>query len=104
VLSGGNIDPLFMLRVIEHGLVAAGRYLRVSVRCGDRPGQLAALLGQIAELGANVVDVAHRRNAPWLRLGEVEVDFSVETRGSEHSDRLIRTLRSAGYSVTITGS
>ena len=44
VLSGGNIDPLLMMRVIEHGLAAAGRYLRFTVRCADRPGQLAALL------------------------------------------------------------
>ena len=38
VLSGGNIDPLLLLRVIEHGLAAAGRYLRFTVRCADRPG------------------------------------------------------------------
>ena len=44
VLSGGNIDPLLMMRVIDRGLAAAGRYLRVTVRCPDRPGQLAALL------------------------------------------------------------
>ncbi len=50
VLSGGNIDPLLLLRVIEHGLSAAGRYLRFTVRCPDRPGQLASLLAQIAEL------------------------------------------------------
>ena len=41
VLSGGNIDPVLLLRVIEHGLAAAGRYLRFTVRCADRPGQLA---------------------------------------------------------------
>jgi threonine dehydratase len=100
VLSGGNIDPLLMLRVIEHGLAAAGRYLSVTVRCGDRPGQLARLLGQIADQGANVVDVAHRRHDPRLDLGEVEVELSVETRGAEHSDRLVMALRGAGYTVT----
>ncbi len=92
VLSGGNIDPLLMLRVIEHGLAAAGRYLRFTVRCGDRPGQLALLLSQIAEQRGNVVDVEHQRQNPHLRLGEVEVALSVETRGAEHSDRLINAL------------
>jgi threonine dehydratase len=100
ILSGGNIDPLLLVKVIEHGLAAAGRYLRVAVRCTDRPGQLALMLSQIAELGANVVDVEHQRHAPGLRLGEVEVGLSVETRGAEHSYRLVSSLRSAGYTVT----
>ena len=99
VLSGGNIDPLLLLRVIEHGLSAAGRYLRFTVRCPDRPGQLASLLAQIAELRGNVVDVEHLRGNPHLRLGEVEVALSVETRGAEHSDKLIGTLRASGYEV-----
>jgi threonine dehydratase len=100
VLSGGNIDPMLMVRVIEHGLAAAGRYLTFTARCGDRPGHLAKLLSYIAEQGANVVDVAHRRQDPRLQLGEVELGLSVETRGAEHSDRLITALRTAGYTVT----
>ncbi|WP_025617961.1 threonine ammonia-lyase [Salinispora cortesiana] len=103
VLSGGNIDPLLMLRVIEHGLAAAGRYLRVTVRCSDRPGQLALLLSEIAEQRANVVDVEHQRANPHLRLGEVEVALSVETRGTEHSDTLISVLRASGYQVVFAG-
>jgi len=99
VVSGGNIDPLLLMRVLDRGLSAAGRYLHVTVRCTDRPGQLAALLTLIGEQRANVVDVAHQRHNPRLHLGEVEVVLSVETRGAEHSDRLISTLRSAGYSV-----
>lgn len=102
VLSGGNIDPLLMLRVIEHGLSAASRFLRFTVRCVDRPGRLAALLSQIAVHGANVVDVAHERHDPRLRIGEVEVAMSVETRGAGHSDTLISALRSAGYEVTFS--
>jgi threonine dehydratase len=101
VLTGGNIDPLLMMRVIERGLAAAGRYLRITVRCPDRPGQLAALLALIGQLGANVDDVAHRRHEAALRLGEVEVELSVETRGAEHSDRLVQALRAAGYSVSL---
>ncbi|ASW53695.1 threonine ammonia-lyase [Plantactinospora sp. KBS50] len=101
VLSGGNIDPLLLLRVIEHGLAAAGRYLRLTVRCSDRPGQLASLLSQIAEHRGNVVDVEHQRHDPHLRLGEVGVALSVETRGAEHSDRLVRALRASGYQVSI---
>ncbi|GAA4450883.1 threonine ammonia-lyase [Phytohabitans houttuyneae] len=99
VLSGGNIDPLLLLRLIEHGLAAAGRFLRFTVRCGDQPGELATLLTQIAEQRANVVDVLHTRHNPRLRLGEVEIAMSVETRGPEHSDKLIGALRARGYTV-----
>jgi threonine dehydratase len=100
VLSGGNIDPMLMARMIEHGLASAGRYLTFTVRCGDQPGHLAKLLTRIAEGGANVVDVGHRRDDPRLRLGEVEVALSVVTRGAEHADRLVSALRSQGYTVT----
>jgi threonine dehydratase len=104
VVSGGNIDPLLMVKVIEHGLAAAGRYLRFTVRCVDRPGQLAELLTQIAAHGANVDDVEHQRHDPRLRLGEVEVSLSVETRGAEHSDRLLTALRDAGYTVDLSSA
>ncbi len=101
VLSGGNIDPLLMVRVIEHGLVAAGRFLRFTVRCVDRPGELAALLTLIGTEGANVDDVDHRRHDSRLRLGEANVELSVETRGPEHSERLLRVLRDRGYRVSL---
>jgi threonine dehydratase len=100
VLSGGNIDPMLMVRLVEHGLAAAGRCLTFRVRCGDRPGDLARLLTQIADHGGNIVDVAQWRQDPRLQLGEVEVGLSVETRGSEHSDKLVKALRDAGYTVT----
>jgi threonine dehydratase len=101
ILSGGNIDPMLLLRVIEHGLASAGRFLRLAVRCGDRPGELARLLGLIAGQRANVVDVAHSRQSPRLSFGEVEVALSVETRGPDHSDTLITMLRGSGYRVSL---
>ncbi len=104
ILSGGNIDPMLLLRVIEHGLAAAGRFLRLIVRCTDRPGELARLLGRIAAQQANVVDVAHSRQHPGLMFGEVEVALSVETRGHDHSATLVAELRDAGYRVTAVPS
>ncbi|MBG0563168.1 threonine ammonia-lyase [Actinoplanes aureus] len=101
ILSGGNIDPMLLLRVIEHGLASAGRFLRLAVRCTDRPGQLARLLREIAEQRANIVDVSHSRQSPRLGFGEVEVALSVETRGPAHSSALISALRDAGYRVAL---
>jgi threonine dehydratase len=97
VLSGGNIDPLLLAKVLRHGLAAAGRYLAFRCRLPDRPGALANLLGDLARLGANVLDVVHERVTPRLRLDEVEVLLQVETRGPGHCDEVIRELQAGGY-------
>ena len=99
VLSGGNIDPVLLLKVIQHGMASAGRYLSFKLRLADRPGELARLLVLLAELGANVLDVEHLRTVPRLHLGEVEVALSVETRGEEHCDAVLTTLREAGHTL-----
>jgi threonine dehydratase len=102
VLSGGNVDPVLLMRVIQHGMLAAGRYLCVRVRISDRPGELAGLLGLVAGLGANVLDVEHSRTTSHLDLGEVEVALTVETRGAEHRVELLAALSAAGHAVSLS--
>ncbi len=97
ILSGGNIDPLLMQRVISHGLAASGRYLRLRIMLPDRPGQLARISELLAEATANVIEVLHTRHGAGLRISDVELDVSVETRGPEHRQHVIDTLRAAGY-------
>ncbi|MFE0460078.1 threonine ammonia-lyase [Kitasatospora sp. NPDC058965] len=100
VLSGGNIDPQLMQRVLRHGLAAAGRYLSLRVRLTDRPGALANLLGVLTAVDANVLDVAHVRTDPALGLLEVEVDLHLETKGPEHCLAVVGELGDAGYVVS----
>jgi threonine dehydratase len=100
VLSGGNIDPLLMAKLLRHGLSAAGRYLGFRCRVPDYPGSLAALLALLAGLGANVLEVSHERLAPRLRVDEVEVVLQVETRGPEHCEHVKDALREAGYNLS----
>ncbi len=100
VVSGGNIDPLLLAKVIRHGLLAAGRFLSLRVRIPDRPGELARLLAVLADSGSNVLDVEHRRTGRGLHLDEVEVSVQLETRGSEHSELVGRLLSAAAYTVT----
>jgi threonine dehydratase len=100
VLSGGNIDPLLMGKVIRHGMAAAGRYLNLRVNIPDLPGGLARLLAEVGEAGANVIEVAHERISPTLNLDEVEVHLQLETRGDPHAAKVLARLRDCGYTIT----
>ena len=99
ILSGGNIDPLLLLRVMRHGLSASGRYLAFRTRISDKPGELYRLLGLIAEMGANVVGVEHHREGVAVSMNEVEVTLQIETKGGPHIQQVTGRLASAGYSV-----
>ncbi len=99
VLSGGNVDPLLMQRILTHGMAAAGRYLSLRLRLTDRPGALALLLGVLSEADANVLDVGHLRTDPRLGLTEAEVELHLETKGPEHCAQVKRALEQAGYTV-----
>ncbi|MET8284334.1 threonine ammonia-lyase [Streptomyces sp. NPDC048448] len=99
LLSGGNVDPLLMQRILRHGMAASGRYLAVTLRLTDRPGALATLLGVLSVADANVLDVSHVRTDPRLGLTEVEVELHLETKGPEHCAEVGRALREAGYTV-----
>ncbi|MDO0925999.1 threonine ammonia-lyase [Streptomyces sp. TG1A-8] len=99
VLSGGNVDPVLLQRVLRHGMAAQGRYLAVRLRLTDRPGALATLLGALSATDANVLDVSHIRTDPGLGFTEAEVELHLETKGPVHCAEVGRTLRDAGYTV-----
>ncbi len=99
VLSGGNIDPLLLGKVIQHGLAAARRYLSLQVTIPDVPGGLARLLAEIGDAGANVLEIVHERVSPRLHIGEVEVHVQLETRGEPHAEAVFTRLRDQGYVV-----
>jgi threonine dehydratase len=99
VLSGGNVDPLLLLRVIRFGLSASGRYFAFRTRLTDRPGELHRLLGLVAEKAANIVGVEHHRAGVKVHLEQVDVALQVETRGPEHIGELIEHLTAHGYVV-----
>lgn len=104
VLSGGNIDPLLMLRIIRHGMAAAGRYLQLSVRVPDKPGNLAQLLSDCADVDANVIEVEHLRTNATLNVDEVEIAVELETKSAEHREKVLTHLRARGYRLVSTES
>lgn len=101
ILSGGNIDPLLLQRVIGHGLAASARYLKLRILLPDVPGQLVRTASIVAAQNANVVEVLHTRHATELPISEVELELHIETRGAEHGREVAQALRDAGYTVRV---
>lgn len=99
VLSGGNIDPLLLQRLIRFGLSASGRYFSFHTRIPDRPGELHRLIGLVSGLGANIVGVEHRREGVYVELGEVDVALQLETRGPDHIENIVGVLSESGYAT-----
>ena len=96
ILSGGNMDPLLLQRVIRHGLSTSDRYTNFSVMLPDRPGQLALTAEVIAGAHANVIEVLHTRHGNGLQISEVELNLSVETSGHDHRMEVVKALEKAG--------
>jgi threonine dehydratase len=99
VLSGGNVDPLLLIKLIDHGLTAAGRYVILRVVVDDRPGSLATLTAEIARLGLNVLQVEHHRSGLDLDVAKVEIRLTLETRNSIHREEIVADLEKLGYQV-----
>lgn len=100
-LSGGNVDPLLLLRIVRRGLVAARRYVVLSALIPDKPGALEALLAAIAARKGNVVTVTHNRTDPLLAVDECAVVVEVEVRGGEHATEILAGLQDAGIRVGV---
>ncbi len=93
IVSGGNIDVNVLSRIIDRGLIRAGRRLRVNVLMSDRPGSLARLTALIAQEGANIIQAIHDRSEPSTQIDQTEVALTLETRGPEHSAAVIAALQ-----------
>ena len=99
VVSGGNIDVNIIERIIGRGQVKEGRIAHLMVKMRDRPGSLARLTGMVAEAGANVLEIAHRRAFADISVGEVEIVLHLETRGRDHVREIIALLEADGLRV-----
>ncbi|HMV46654.1 MAG TPA: threonine ammonia-lyase [Blastocatellia bacterium] len=96
VVSGGNIDPNLLSKIIERGLAKDGRMVRIRAMMRDRPGELARICQHVAELGANILEVEHNRAFSNLEVGGVEIDLTLEARGHDHVNQLLKGLHEDG--------
>lgn len=97
LVAGGNIDPTFLSRIIERGLVKDGRLVRFRVRVPDHAGALAKLTAVVASQLANIIEIAHDRAYYGVSLGDSVVEVTLETRGPDHISDLVKALEASGY-------
>src|SRR3954447_21065888 len=97
ILSGGNVDATLLVEAIRLGGTAAGRGVGPATKSPDPPGGLATLLGLVADIGANVIDVEHLRDGMDLHVRETAVQLVLQTRGPDHDEQILEAVRAAGY-------
>lgn len=97
VLSGGNIDPNLLGKVLQQGLASAGRYLAFRTWLDDRPGMLHELTGILAAERINILHVGIDRLGPYAALGRVGLDVIVDTRDRAHADAVLALVRGRGF-------
>jgi threonine dehydratase len=99
LLCGGNIDPMVLSRVIEHGVAVDGRLAQFSAVISDRPGGLAELASTIAATGASVQQIEHERAFGEADVSRVTVRCRVEVRDASHLKALKSALSARGIRV-----
>jgi len=97
VVSGGNIDPNLLGKVLQQGLASAGRYLAFRTWLDDRPGQLHELTGILGDEHINILHVGIHRVGPYTALGRVGLDVIVDTRDAAHAQDVLALVRRSGF-------
>ena len=93
IISGGNLTPNLLDRILHKGLIKEGRLLKIQTSMPDRPGELVKLLKIIADLKANVVSVQHQRGSLELEITETNVVLELETRNADHIEDILSALK-----------
>ncbi|HAF12011.1 MAG TPA: hypothetical protein DCK98_18320 [Chloroflexi bacterium] len=97
IVSGGNIDPNLLGKVLQQGLASAGRYLAFRTWLDDRPGQLHELTGILGGEHINILHVGIDRLGPYTTLGRVGLDVIVDTRDTAHAEEVLALVRRSGF-------
>ncbi|MCR3922319.1 MAG: threonine ammonia-lyase [Firmicutes bacterium] len=100
IISGGNIDMLNIVSMINRGLISRGRIFCFSVNLPDKPGQLLTIYKILATENANVIKLNHNQFKTLSRVDEVQLEVTAETNGHQHIQSIITELENAGYQIT----
>ena len=98
LISGGNIDVTSLSRVIDRGLMKAGRISNLLIELSDKPGQLKAVSRIIADCGGNVTGVHYERGGTEHVTG-CFLRIDMETRNYEHVEQIHEALEREGFKI-----
>ena len=101
ILAGGNVDMYLLGQIVDKGLAAMGRLLKITVLLPDRPGTFKDIIDTIAQANANIIEVVHDRLSSTINAGSAGVTLSLETQGKEQADKLIETLKKKDIQFTL---
>jgi threonine dehydratase len=104
VVSGGNIDPRVAASIMVRELERGERIVSYRITIQDRPGTLGGVATLLGKLGANILEVEHRRLFLDVPAKGARLDVTVETRDRAHAEAIERSLREEGYAVERLGS
>jgi threonine dehydratase len=97
ILCGGNIDPRILASIMVRELERDGRIVSFRLTIADRPGVLGPIATLLGELGANILEVDHRRRFLDVPAKGAKLDVTVEARDRDHTNDIMRALARAGY-------
>ena len=101
ILAGGNVDMYLLGQIVDKGLAAMGRLLKLSILLPDRPGAFKEIVDEITLANANIVEVVHDRLSSNINAGSAGVTLSLETQGKKQADLLIETLQKKNIQFTL---
>lgn len=101
IISGGNLTPSLLNKVIEKGLIKEGRLLKIKITLPDVPGALLKILEVIAEEKGNIITIVHERQRLELKYNQTDVIIEIETRNHHHIDEILSKLREKRFNLEI---
>ena len=101
ILAGGNVDMYLLGQIVDKGLAAMGRLLKLSILLPDRPGAFKDIVDEITLANANIVEVVHDRLSSQINAGSAGVTLSLETQGKEQAELLIESLKKKNIQFTL---
>jgi len=97
ILSGGNIDPRILASIMVRELERESRIVSFRLTVYDHPGVLGEIATRLGELGANILEVDHRRLFLDVPAKGAKLDVTIETRDRAHAESILQTLATEGY-------
>ena len=104
ILSGGNMDVITIASLVQHGLIMRDRIFTVSVFLPDKPGELNKVSDVIADAQGNIIKLEHNQFVSINRNSAVELTITMEAFGTEHKNKIIKSLKKAGYDPKMRNS